>query len=157
MNHSLDGARLKVVRAQEHLDSLKAEIRMHLDEQPNVVVRSKPDPNLDLHMLSVPPSFPVEDTPLRLSTIVGDCVTNARASIDYVVWELSQKFFVPSFDQSKHHLALSRSREPTTGLGLTTVLAVLRSVAFPQPPLMRSRRCRHTVEGKTRSCGGISS
>jgi len=100
MNHPLDGARLKVVRAHEHLDSLKAEIRMHLDEHPSHVIKSKSDTYGQLQMLSVPPSFPVESPPLRLSTIVGDCVTNVRASIDYVVWELAQKFFVPQFDQS---------------------------------------------------------
>src|SRR5690348_6278202 len=52
MNHPLDGARLKVVRAQEHLDALKAEIRMYLDEQPHQIIRSEPDG--DLHRLSLP-------------------------------------------------------------------------------------------------------
>ena len=34
MNHPLDGARLKVVRAQGHLNSLKSEIGTYLDTPP---------------------------------------------------------------------------------------------------------------------------
>jgi hypothetical protein len=110
MNHPLDGARLKIVRAQEHLDSLKAEIRMYLDEQPHEV-RSQPETHTrgrdqtnfyayyaqtnPVH--SLPPLVPGVP-PLRLSTIIGDCVTNARAALDYIVWELAQRHFKPPFN-----------------------------------------------------------
>ena len=76
---------------------------MHLDEHPKIVIRSKPEPNQQGQMLSGPVRYPVESTPLRLSTIVGDCVTNARAAIDYIVWELAQKFFSPVFDQTSRN------------------------------------------------------
>src|SRR2546422_3438816 len=110
MNHPLDGARLKVIRAQEHLDSLKAEVRMYLNEQP-YEVRSQPETRMHsrsqtnfyafyaqqnpVHFL--PPLVPGVP-PVRLSTIIGDCVTNARAALDYIVWELAQRYFNPPFD-----------------------------------------------------------
>lgn len=78
----LDGARLKVVRAQEHLNSLNAEIRRYLDEQPHEVW-SQPKGNLN----AIPPLI-ISAPPLRLSTIIGDCVTNARAALDYIAWQL---------------------------------------------------------------------
>jgi hypothetical protein len=97
VKHALDGARLKIVRAQEHLDGLKAEIRMYLDEHPNEIIRSQPNGTLQrMDMPSV-----LTAPPLRLSAIVGDVVTNVRSSLDYIVWELSQKFFIPAFDVRK--------------------------------------------------------
>src|SRR5690242_12983375 len=83
----LDGARLKVVRAQEHLDSFKAESCRYLDEQPHEI-RSQFQgdgqalPHLDF---SAPPH--------RLSVIIGDCVTNCRAALDYIAWELVKHYF----------------------------------------------------------------
>jgi hypothetical protein len=102
MAHPLDGARLKVIRAQEHLDSLKAEILMYLDGETNEVwsqPTAHPYPGQPV-MHSLPSIIP-GDPPLRLSTIIGDCVTNARAAVDYVMWELSQQYFSPPFDITK--------------------------------------------------------
>jgi hypothetical protein len=90
MNHPLDGARLKVIRAQEHLDSLKAEIAMYLKGGPYAVVaHDKSDPGSTISALQ---------PPLRLSTVVGDVVVNARASLDYIIFQLARKYFVPPFD-----------------------------------------------------------
>lgn len=103
----LDGARLKVVRAQEHLDSLKAEIRMCLDEQLPGIIRSQPDG--ELQRLTPPAAVNIY-TPLRLSTIIGDCVNNARAALDYIVWDLAQKFFVPPFIDSEDRYIIVSDR-----------------------------------------------
>src|SRR4051812_6533280 len=110
MNHPLDGARLKIVRAQEHLDSLKAEIGMYLNEHPHEVFSHPKTYPYDSRRGAVhaayysasiqhvlPPLTPGVP-PLRLSTIIGDCVTNARAALDYIVWELAQRYFKPAFD-----------------------------------------------------------
>src|SRR5437588_3554710 len=86
---------------------------MYLDEQPHEV-RSQPETHLrsrsqtsfyayyaqtnPVHFL--PPLVPGVP-PLRLSTIIGDCVTNARAALDYIVWELAQRYFQPPFDIAK--------------------------------------------------------
>jgi hypothetical protein len=106
MDHPLDGARLKIIRAQEHLESLKAEIGMYLHEQPHEV-HSQPDMHVhrnepaaalaayyaqgsQQHVLPhIDPGVP----PLRLSAIIGDVVTNSRAALDYTMCELAQRFF----------------------------------------------------------------
>lgn len=92
MSHPLDGARLKVVRAQEHLDSLNAEIAMFLKQHPYTFT-VKPDGKYQ----RVAPA-PREQPPLRLSTIIGDCLGNARAALDYIVWELATTFGKPPID-----------------------------------------------------------
>jgi hypothetical protein len=100
MAHPLDGARLKVIRAHEHLDCLKAEVGMYLQEQAHEV-RSQPARNPQVPWLSTThtlrslvPTVP----PLRLSAIIGDCVTNARAALDYIMWELAARYFEPPVD-----------------------------------------------------------
>jgi len=135
MNHPLDGARLKVVRAQEHLDSLKAEIRMYLDEQPHEV-RSEPKHN-------VHPAYPhieiLRDLtpappPLRFSAIIGDCVTNVRAALDYIVWELAQRHFVPSFDianRNDRRIVSFPLSETATDAGLKNRLNSLTNRKIP--------------------------
>jgi hypothetical protein len=84
MPHPLDGAKLKIVRAEEHLDSLKCEIRMFIHENP-AHLRSEEDGDF----WSLTPEFRIPP-PLRLSTIIGDCVVNLRAALDYVVWEIAR-------------------------------------------------------------------
>jgi hypothetical protein len=97
MPHPLDGSRLKVIRAQEHLDSLKAEIGMYLNNDPYEIIpneQPKPGQYSGTIRVKVPP-------PLRLSAVIGDCVTNCRAALDYIVWELASHYFNPRFDPKK--------------------------------------------------------
>ena len=100
MKHPLDGARLKVIRAQEHLDCLKAEVWMYLHQQPDEL-RSQPQRSPQHTWLRpthvLPPIVPSEPPP-RLSAIIGDCVTNARAALDYIMWELAERYFDPALD-----------------------------------------------------------
>ena len=94
MADPLDGARLKIVRAQEHVDSLKAEIAMYLNARPWVIgTQQYSNVAVPAPIVTVPP-------PLRLSTIIGDCATNTRAALDYIVWELAQRYFSPAFNQT---------------------------------------------------------
>jgi hypothetical protein len=91
MKHPLDGARLKVVRAQKHLKTLKDEIAGYLRTDPH--------------------EFPVEhdgnavtareavikadrQSPDELSCVVGECVEPLRHALDYIAWELATKFAV---------------------------------------------------------------
>jgi hypothetical protein len=81
----LDGARLKVVRAQQHLQALDEEIGRYLDRKPYDVVSDKD------HKMTVFQVVTKEDPPPCLSAIIGDCVTNIRAALDYIAWELAAK------------------------------------------------------------------
>lgn len=98
MANPLDGARLKVVRAQEHVDALKGEIGSYLDTWPYEFV---PNPKFDSLNLSIKdaPLFRITTAPpLHCSLIIGDCVTNLRAALDYILWELTARYFNPPFD-----------------------------------------------------------
>lgn len=85
---------------------------MYLHEQPHEV-HSQPDMHVhrdqraaafatyyaprNLHVLpNISPGVP----PIRLSTIIGDVVTNSRAALDYIAWELCQRHFNVPFDLS---------------------------------------------------------
>ena len=103
MKHPLDGAWLKIIRAQEHLDCLKAEVWMYLQQQPDEV-RSQPERSAQhtwLPTSHVLPSIVPADPPHRLSTIIGDFVTNAKATLDYIMWELADRYFKPRLDITK--------------------------------------------------------
>lgn len=93
MIHPLDGARLKVGRAQEHLDSLKRELQAYLDQDPyKVGVKEDGRSHTAFAEVRIEP-------PLHLAMIVGDCVTNARAALDYIAWELAVHYLGdPPFD-----------------------------------------------------------
>jgi hypothetical protein len=85
MTHPLDGAWLKVVRAQEHLESLNKEIRRYLRTDPyHVPLERQGD-------LVTANAAIKEGPPPLLSCIIGDCATNLRASLDYIAWELGTK------------------------------------------------------------------
>lgn len=87
MNHPLDGARLKVVRAQKHLDALKDEIGRYLDTQPYEFHNWVED-----GATWVAGPFIKVDPPLSLSCIIGDCLGNLRKSLDYIAWELATRY-----------------------------------------------------------------
>src|SRR3954469_10232103 len=91
MPHPLDGARLKIFRAQEHLDSLKAEIRMYSDAKPYRFPAKQKGTEWTVQS-------EVTDPPIRFSTLVGDCVVNARAALDYIGWQLCDRYLVPPVD-----------------------------------------------------------
>lgn len=95
MRHPLDGARFKIIRAQEHFDAFKTEGAAFLDTKP---YRFESEVYGDYWW--VKPRATVQP-PLRLSGIIGDCVTNIRASLDYVVWELAGKYFTIAIDLSR--------------------------------------------------------
>jgi hypothetical protein len=94
MREPLDGARLKVVRAQHHLETLKDEIGAYVDKQPYQIVAETDSDGV----WRVGPAVTIQP-PLPLSTIIGDCVTNARAALDYITWQLALKYFPKPFDR----------------------------------------------------------
>ena len=82
---ALDSARLKVVRAQEHLDALRFEARRYLDTRPYEAATERHGDRIDVFpRMKTPP-------PVRLSAIIGDCVSNLRSALDYVMWQLAER------------------------------------------------------------------
>jgi hypothetical protein len=86
MGSELDGARLKVVRAKVHLKSLKAEIAKYAGSSPHEVV-------IEIDGDSATGRLAIKhEPPLMLSCIIGDCVSNLRAALDYIAWQLAGRY-----------------------------------------------------------------
>lgn len=83
MPDSLDGVRLKMARADEHLDALQNELAEFLSREPYSVFTVETDDGDKVWRLRVN-----EDPPLRWSAILGDAVHNLRAALDLIAWEL---------------------------------------------------------------------
>jgi hypothetical protein len=87
MSHPLDGARLKVVRAQKHLESLKDEIGRYLGNDPYEFPAEH-----ESDAVTAKPAIVKVEPPLDLGCIIGDCLANLRPSLDYIAWELASQY-----------------------------------------------------------------
>jgi hypothetical protein len=86
MAHPLDGARLKIIRAKQHLESFNEEVSRYIRTNPcEVVTEMESD---CICITGIVTSQP----PPAIACIVGDFVTNLRAVLDYIAWELANKF-----------------------------------------------------------------
>ena len=94
MNHPLDGVREKIVRAEAHLATVRAEIASHKNK---CTVLAKKQPNSD-SIFDLYSNFP--DPPLSLSCAVSDCIQNLRTALDYLVCELA----LPTGEPPIHNL-----------------------------------------------------
>jgi len=106
MDHPLDGARLKVSSAREHLDVLRSEVGDYLGvnggTKPYMVrVKQKAEGAAAERLRELRPDvvswwlieFDIRvPPPLRLSAIAGDCVANLRSALDYVAWSLAGRY-----------------------------------------------------------------
>lgn len=84
MSHPLDGIWAKLVRAEEHLDTLDVELEAYWDSDPGKVVRQFDPDDAMVTILSLKSRSP----PLRLSIIIGDCIHNLRSCLDHLAWQL---------------------------------------------------------------------
>ena len=83
MNASLDSARFKVARAEEHLHTLERQISAYLNMQPcELIHRFRAIQPVPAVRTRVPP-------PLHLSAIAGDCLYNLHASLELTFWALA--------------------------------------------------------------------
>lgn len=84
-SHPLAGVRSKLARAQEHLQTLDGRIASFMEREPyRVSYERKPDGSDHIYRVHVR-----ESPPLELGAIIGDCLQNARASLDHLVWQLA--------------------------------------------------------------------
>lgn len=78
----LVGVNLKLARAQEHFEAIAAIDERFAAVLCEVVFREDKDKGIGYFAISLP------ETPLELSTIVGDCLHNLRSTLDYLVWQI---------------------------------------------------------------------
>jgi hypothetical protein len=82
----LDGSRAKRDRAETHLKSLETCLGEFMAANPyTITVEPYPEEGRYLLKLRNPKPFPAQDVAL----LIGDCVHNLRAALDYIVWELA--------------------------------------------------------------------
>lgn len=77
--------RLKLDRAQEHLQRLDAEIGVYLDREPYKLVLNIPPSNdrlvlVEFHVITEPDD--------RLGVVIGDCLFNIRSALDHLMCRL---------------------------------------------------------------------
>jgi hypothetical protein len=85
MTHPLEGARLKLIRAKEHLRAFDEDGTRYLRTEPYEIVAAREGSILKVECVIT------AEPPHSLSCIIGDLVTNLRASLDYVAWALVDK------------------------------------------------------------------
>jgi hypothetical protein len=83
---SIDGSRAKWRRAKEHFDALDELVRAFFkNDSHSVSVESHPERGYYAFRLRNPRPIPYE----TWSLLIGDCVHNMRAALDYIAWELA--------------------------------------------------------------------
>jgi hypothetical protein len=90
MNHPLDGVREKIVRAEAHLATVRAEVQSHKNK---CTVLAKKHRNAD-SLFDLYANFPTPD--LSLSCVISDCINNLRTALDYLVYELASRSGEPA-------------------------------------------------------------
>jgi hypothetical protein len=80
-----DDAWGKLGRAQEHLETLTVEVGTFFEANPPTAIAEPQDETLYIIKSVVVPQTPS----VRWSLIAGDCIHNARSSLDFVAWNLA--------------------------------------------------------------------
>lgn len=86
MTHPLDGARLKIIWAQKHLDALNVEVADYVKGDPYAITVGN-DPQYFDSTANI--THHPKDT---LGAIIGDCLQNLNSALDYVMWEIAGTF-----------------------------------------------------------------
>lgn len=82
--HPLANPRLKLKRADQHLNVLKRHIRRLNKEHPDRI-REESDPKTGQPIKSAEKP----DTPLQWSLIIGDIAHNLRSALDHLAWQIA--------------------------------------------------------------------
>lgn len=83
---SLDGSRAKRDRAHHHLEAIEQRIGEFLSSNPYpIAIEAHPKEGQYVMRLREPKPFPVHE----LAVMIGDCVHNMRAALDFITWELA--------------------------------------------------------------------
>lgn len=78
----LPGVSLKVLRAKEHLDTIREIDHQFASTDCEIVAKEDRDKDLGWLELQLP------KPPIHISVIVGECLHNLRSALDYLVWQL---------------------------------------------------------------------
>jgi hypothetical protein len=83
--HPLDGSKLKIERAGEHLERLDELVRSYLRNNPKLIsVEFNPQNLFNIYRYK-----PLEELPIAISLLAGDAINNLRSSLEHLAWQLA--------------------------------------------------------------------
>lgn len=139
--HPLDGVRLKLSRAMEHLLKLDDDIDDYRGRQPFKVIREVDPGDTRLRF----GFFLTELPPAHLSVVIGDVVSNLRSSLDHLAWQLViASRGTPRTEPPMTQFPLYRSR--TTGTGKLRRIEIAGGVAPKALSVVESVQPYHRVQ-----------
>ncbi|MEW5913022.1 MAG: hypothetical protein AB1814_10730 [Thermodesulfobacteriota bacterium] len=83
MEPSFSGARLKIERANQHINELDSSIQRFINTNPYSIIIEK-DPNSGNNVLGFDATKPL---PREVTATLGDAIHNLRAALDLAVWD----------------------------------------------------------------------
>jgi hypothetical protein len=83
MYQSLEGVYNKIIRAEEHLAVIRAEIARH-KHKCRIVFKKDVNEQMIRFIADIP------EPPPFLSIIIGECLHNLRSALDHIVWHLAE-------------------------------------------------------------------
>jgi hypothetical protein len=89
MSHPLDGPRLKIRRAKEHIQTLNWDSQLFYGRQVGGATRGKLNKQTGLHRLT--PAFGEVEYPAEWSVIIGEIAHDLRSALDQLVCHLAVK------------------------------------------------------------------
>jgi hypothetical protein len=81
-----EGVRLKLARANQHLEELRTEIAAFFESPPFRMVLYKHEPRPNYVLIGYLTHWLPEMVPL----IIGDCLQNMRVALDHLAWALAE-------------------------------------------------------------------
>jgi hypothetical protein len=85
MQSRIHGIRLKIERAQRHINDLEVELHAFFDRDPYKIA-TRPHPALSTHYTLYIES--IEPMPDLFALLIGDAVHNLRTALDHLAWQL---------------------------------------------------------------------
>lgn len=111
----IDDPLMKVIRANEHLDSLEAELVMfYIADPPAATIEE--DTETGIKTIRVKMSVP----PVRLGIIAGDAVSALRESLDHLAWQLASLTKDPPYERTEFPLCTVWDRNSERRFGQVT-------------------------------------
>lgn len=149
MPDRFDGATSKLRRGYEHLDGFKRVLQDFADSQPHRIIEERDGESRRWQVELVQP------LPHNLPLIVGDCVQNYRAALDYIAFEVALRGGLNRRDQGRVSFPItarnSRPRKPRPGargfddlelgryFGTQELAFLKRFQPFRNPPVRQNR------------------
>lgn len=83
----LGGSLFKVIWAQQHLDQLGMEVRRYVQSHPYYFPIDEEGDEVVIY-----PAELMDSPEFSIAGLIGDCMNNCMAALDYIVWELAGQY-----------------------------------------------------------------